>query len=434
MILEKEPTRKPESYLNRSRIVAWAFYDWANSAFATTVMAGFFPVFFKQYWSEGLAATESSFWLGTANSLASLMIMVLAPILGAIADQNSTKKRFLILFAVMGIVTTGSLYFIVKGAWAWALVLYGLALLGFSGGNSFYDALIVMVAGARRLDFVSALGFAMGYLGGGLLFAVNVLMVLYPTSFGLPDATSAVRVAFVTVALWWAVFSLPLLLLVPEPLIRPRLGGWQAVSAGFRQLRKTFQEIRRLRMVGTFLLAYWLYIDGVDTIVRMAVDYGLTLGFDANSLMVALLVTQFVGFPAALAFGKLGEWLGTRFGIFIAIGVYVLITVWAYFIRHPWEFYVLAGVIGLVQGGIQALSRSFYARLIPKEKAGEFFGFYNMLGKFAAVIGPVLMGWVGLLTGSTRLSILALLVLFLGGALLLIRVDETKGRQMATTL
>jgi UMF1 family MFS transporter len=434
MILEKEPIRKPETYFNRSRVVAWALYDWGNSAFATTVMAGFFPVFFKQHWSEGLADTENSFWLGTANSLASLVIMVLAPVLGAIADQNSTKKHFLIFFAVVGIVTTGGLYFVAKGDWAWALVLYGLALLGFSGGNSFYDALIVTVAGARHLDFVSALGFAMGYLGGGLLFAVNVLMVLYPTFFGFSDVTSAVRVAFVTVALWWAVFSLPLLLFVPEPLMRPRLGGWQAVSGGFRQLRKTFQEIRRLRMVGTFLLAYWLYIDGVDTVVRMAVDYGLALGFDANSLMVALLITQFVGFPAALVFGKLGERLGTRTGIFIAIGVYVLVTIWAYFIRHPWEFYVLASVIGLVQGGIQALSRSFYARLIPEEKAGEFFGFYNMLGKFAAVIGPVLMGWVGLLTGSTRLSILALLVLFLGGALLLTRVDETEGYQMAKTL
>ncbi len=326
MILEKEPIRKPETYFNRSRVVAWALYDWGNSAFATTVMAGFFPVFFKQHWSEGLADTESSFWLGTANSLASLVIMVLAPVLGAIADQNSTKKHFLIFFAVVGIVTTGGLYFVAKGDWAWALVLYGLALLGFSGGNSFYDALIVTVAGARRLDFVSALGFAMGYLGGGLLFAVNVLMVLYPTFFGFSDATSAVRVAFVTVALWWAVFSLPLLLFVPEPLMRPRLGGWQAVSGGFRQLRKTFQEIRRLRMVGTFLLAYWLYIDGVDTVVRMAVDYGLALGFDANGLMVALLITQFVGFPAALVFGKLGERLGTRTGIFIAIGVYVLVT------------------------------------------------------------------------------------------------------------
>jgi UMF1 family MFS transporter len=434
MILEKEHSRKPEDYFDRSRVVAWAFYDWANSAFATTVMAGFFPVFFKQYWSKGLADTESSFWLGAANSLASLMIMVLAPMLGAIADQNSTKKRFLIVFAVMGIVTTGGLYFIAKGDWAWALVLYGLALLGFSGGNSFYDALIVMVAGGRRLDFVSALGFAMGYLGGGLLFAGNVLMVLYPDFFGLSDATSAIRIAFVTVALWWAVFSLPLLVLVPEPLMRPRRGGWQAVSSGFRQLRKTFQEIRRLRVVGTFLLAYWLYIDGVDTVVRMAVDYGLSLGFDANNLMVALLITQFVGFPAALVFGKLGERLGTRTGIFIGIGVYVLVTVWAYFIRHPLEFYVLAGVIGLVQGGIQALSRSFYARLIPKQKAGEFFGFYNMLGKFAAVIGPVLMGWIAWLTGSTRLSILALLVLFLGGALLLTRVDETEGRQMANTL
>lgn len=429
-----EQLLEPTPGLDRRRALSWAFYDWGNSAFATTVMAGFFPIFFKQYWSTGVADTESSFWLGLGNSMASLVIMVLAPLLGAIADRGGTKKRFLTFFALLGIVMTAGMYLVAQGHWGIALALYALAVIGFSGGNIFYDALIVTVAREEKLDFVSALGFALGYLGGGLLFAFNVLLTLYPATFGLPDASVAIRISFISVALWWAVFSLPILLFVPEP--RPAAGksGVTAMRAGIQQLRNTFKEVRRLRVVGTFLLAYWLYIDGVDTIVRMAVDYGLALGFDSNSLIVALLLTQFIGFPAAIAFGKLGERLGARTGIFIAIGVYMGITVWGYFISQPWEFYVLAATIGLVQGGVQSLSRSLYARIIPPAKSGEFFGFFNMLGKFAAVIGPVLMGWVALLTGSTRVSILSLLLLFGLGALLLTRVDEAEGRRMAREL
>jgi UMF1 family MFS transporter len=427
---------KPSDYpaIDWPKAIAWASYDWANSAYATTVIAGFFPLFFKQYWSADVSATESTFWLGTINSLASLVIVILAPLLGAIADRGNAKKRFLLFFAAMGVIMTSSLYWVAQGDWQMALVLYGLGLLGFSGGNIFYDALLMGVAKRHQLDFISALGFALGYLGGGVLFAVNVFMTLYPHTFGLPDATTAVQISFLTVALWWAVFSLPILIWVPEPAIPNRVSGWAAMTAGLRQLRDTFQEIRRLRVVGTFLLAYWLYIDGVDTIVRMAVDYGLALGFAANQLIVALLITQFIGFPAAIVFGKLGERIGARSGIYLAIGVYMAITIWGYFIQQPWEFYVLAGAIGLVQGGIQSLSRSLYARLIPAQKAGEFFGFYNMLGKFAAVVGPVLMGWVSVATGNPRLSILSLLVLFAGGALLLTWVDEAKGEQMAKHL
>ncbi|MDX1654462.1 MAG: MFS transporter [Candidatus Competibacteraceae bacterium] len=432
-VTEKE-TPKHGGELSRGRALAWAFYDWANSAFATTVMAGFFPIFFKQYWSEGVEATESSFWLGATNSVASLVIVLLAPLLGAIADRGSAKKRFLLFFALMGVVMTGSLYFVAQGHWPLAALIYGLAIIGFSGGNIFYDSLIVVVAGEEKLDAVSALGFGLGYLGGGLLFAVNVLMTLYPNWFGLADATQAVQVSFITVAVWWAVFTLPVLLFVPEVQDPARLKGLAAVRAGYRQLKGTFREIRRLRMVGLFLLAYWLYIDGVDTVVRMAVDYGLSLGFDRNNLITALLIVQFVGFPAAIAFGKLGEKLGAKTGIYIGILAYTGITVWGYFMDQTWEFYALAVAIGLVQGGVQSLSRSFYARIIPPGKSGEFFGFYNMLGKFAAVIGPVLMGGVAWATGSTRLSILSLLVLFIIGALLLTRVDEAEGRRMARAL
>jgi UMF1 family MFS transporter len=405
-------------------VLAWALYDWANSAFATTIMAGFFPVFFKQYWSTGLDVTASTFQLGAANSLASVIIAVCAPILGAIADRGSTRKKFLGCFAALGIVMTGGLYFVARGDWQIAVALYVLALIGFSGGNIFYDALIVSVAGDERRDVVSALGFAVGYLGGGLLFALNVIMTLTPQTFGLPDTATAVRVAFVSVAVWWAVFSLPLFFLVEEPPTRQPCSGWTAVRAGCQQLHTTLRAVRQLRVVGLFLLGYWLYIDGVDTIVRMAVDYGMSLGLQAKSLMVALLITQFVGFPAAIGFGKIGEKLGAKTGIFIGIGVYVGVTVWGAFLHSEAEFYALAIAIGCVQGGVQSLSRSLYSRLIPAREAAEFFGFYNMVGKCAAIIGPALMGWTGVLTGNPRYAIVALVILFVSGAILLYGVDE----------
>lgn len=419
---------------DKKSVISWAMYDWANSAFATTVMAGFFPIFFKNYWSAGADVTESTLRLGMANSLASLVIVALAPVLGAIADQGGAKKKFLMFFAAMGVVMTGALYLVEQGAWQWAVLLYVMASIGFAGGNIFYDALIVLVSRKEKLDVVSALGFAFGYLGGGLLFAVNVAMTLSPQTFGLASAAEAVRVSFVMVAGWWAVFSIPVLLFVHEP--RPaqaaRIGLW--VSGGLRQLIATFKEMRSLRVVLTFLIAYWCYIDAVDTIIRMAVDYGLSLGFDSNSLIVALLITQFVGFPSALVFGKLGERYGAKSGLFIAIAVYIGVTLWAMQMTEVHEFYILAAVIGLVQGGVQSLSRSLYARLIPADKAAEYFGFYNMLGKFAAVLGPGLMGVIGAMTGSTRASLWAVVGLFTVGAVVLYFVDEEEGVRRARQL
>ncbi|MFN2309755.1 MAG: MFS transporter [Gammaproteobacteria bacterium] len=424
------PPSSPTAPANRT-VYAWACYDWANSAFATTVMAGFFPLFFKQYWNAGVADTLSTFRLGIANSLASLIVVLLAPLLGAIADRLDRRKGFLLLFAALGVTMTGALHFVAAGAWELAALCYVLAVLGFSGSNLFYDALLVLIARPAQWDRVSALGFALGYLGGGLLFAVNVLMVLHPDWFGLADASTAVRLSFLTVALWWAAFSLPLLFWVHEPHRTAPGPLRQSLGAGLRQLGRTLREIGRLPHTFLFLLAYWLYIDGVDTIVRMAVDYGLSLGFPSNSLITALLITQFVGFPAALAFGRLGERIGARRGILIALGVYIAVTAWGAFMDQVWEFYLLAVVIGLVQGGVQSLSRSLYARLIPPQRSAEFFGFYNMLGKFAAVLGPALMGGVGVLSGSPRIGILSLLVLFLLGAFLLTRVDLERGQRDA---
>jgi UMF1 family MFS transporter len=407
---------------------AWALYDCGNSAFATTVMAGFFPVFFKQYWSAGTDVTVSSWNLGVANSAASVAVALLAPLLGALGDAGRSKKLWLASFALLGCLATCALSFIGKGGWQPAAAYYALATIGFAGSLVFYDALLVSVADDADSDRVSALGYAWGYLGGGVLFALNVAMTLKPKLFGLADATAAVKASFILVGLWWAVFTIPLLLRVRErsfanAVERPAAPLRQAV----RQLRSTFSRIRSMPEVWRFLVAYWLYIDGVDTIVRMAVDYGLSLGLPSASLMIALLITQFVGFPAAIGFAKLAGHIGTKRSIVIGIMVYLGVTLFGYFMTTAFEFYVLAVVIGLVQGGVQALSRSFFSRLIPEAEAGEFFGFYNMLGKFAAVIGPALMGIVGLLSHNPRLSILSLDVLFLGGAFLLMRVDAQAG-------
>ena len=403
-------------------ILAWAFYDWANSAFATTVMAGFFPIFFKQYWSAG-ASTTSTLELGVGNALASLFIVLTAPLLGAIADCGGMRKRFLLLFALSGVVMTAGLSGVGQGQWLAAITLYAAATVGFMGANVFYDSLLMAVGREEQWDMASSLGYALGYLGGGLLFALNVAMTLSPESFGLADATEAVRLSFLSVAVWWALFSVPLILLVKEPAVAGRSEGWAMVSAGCRRFVATFHHIRGLRTVFLFLLAYWLYIDGVDTIVRMAVDYGLSLGLKDKDLITALLITQFVGFPAAVGFGWLGGRWGPKRSILLAIAVYMAVSVFAFFMRDVWEFYLLAVVVGLVQGGIQALSRSLYARLIPADKPAEFFGFYNMLGKFAAVLGPLMVGAVTAASGSHQWGMLSVVLLFMAGGALLLRLD-----------
>lgn len=405
--------------LLRRPVLAWALYDWGNSAFATTVMAGFLPVFFKQYWSAGAPATVSTFRLGLLHAAGGALIALLAPFLGAMADRGGLRLRLLALFTLLGTATTAALYLVPQGDWVMAMALYGLAGIGFAGGVTFCDALLMDVAEPPEYDLVSAWGYALGYVGGGVLFAVNVLMTLQPARFGLASPAEAVRLSFVMVAGWWLLFTLPALLWVRERGPVGTLPAGAAMRAGLSELGATLRSIRSYRPLVWFLLAYWLYIDGVNTIIKMAVDFGLSLGFPQQSLIVALLVTQFIAFPAALAFGWIGQRIGARNGIFIAIAVYAAATVAAYFMDSVGDFYLLAIVIGLVQGGIQSLSRSCFAAQIPPGKQGEFFGFYNMMSKFAAVLGPLLVGSVALLTGSSRAGILSVLVLFGSGALLL---------------
>lgn len=427
---------------DKKAIFGWSMYDWANSAFATTAMAGFFPIFFKQFWSSGADATVSTARLGLANSIAGIAIALLAPILGAIADRGTSKKKFLLFFAYTGAVMTSSLYMVSKGNWPMAVLLYVFATVGFLGGNIFYDAFITDVASEKKIDFVSALGFSSGYLGGGILFALNVWMTLSPETFGFPEASEAVKFSFLSVGLWWAAFSLPLILFVKEPANRKAKYSANMVKAGFSQLKGTFQKVRHLKTIFLFLLAYWFYIDGVNTIIRMAVDYGISIGFQSEDLIVALLITQFVGFPSAIGFGYLGGKFGAKRPILAAIAIYLFVSIWGAFMENKNEFYILAITVGLIQGGVQALSRSYYAKIIPLEESAEYFGFYNMLGRFAAVIGPVLMGGVGLLVKfigyssdfASRVSISSVSLLFIIGGILLYFVNEEKGKREAKHL
>ena len=413
--------------LFQRKTLSWALYDWANSAFATTVIAGFFPIFFRDFWSGDVDGTLTTFRLGVASSISSLVIVVLAPILGAVSDRAGIKKKLLMVFAFIGIVSTFGLFLVGQGLWLPAIVLFVVASLGFSGANVFYDALLLDVAPtSERIHQVSGFGYALGYLGGGLLFAFNVFMVLNPQLFGLANAGQAVKISFVSVALWWAVFSIPILLFVKEQ--SPGATSSNPIAAGFRQLGQTLKNIRAQRTIMVFLFAYWFYIDGVDTVFRMSVDYGLSIGLGSNDLIGALLLVQFVAFPAALVFGKLGQRIGAKSGIYVGIFVYIAATVWAYFISSGIEFYILATMIGLVIGGIQALSRSLLGQLIPPEQAGEYYGFFNMVGKSAAVIGPFLVGWSAAMFGA-RNSILSVIILLVLGAVLLWFVNVADDRK-----
>jgi len=403
---------------------AWALYDAGNSAFATVVMAGFFPLLFKTYWSAGADVTLSTAQLGMANAGAGLAIALLAPVLGAVADRGGTRKRFLAVFTGIGTAGTAALVLVEKGCWPYAAALYVAGVIGFSGANIFYDALLPSITDKTNIHRTSALGYSLGYLGGGLLFALCVVMMLSPGSLGLVQA-GAQNLSFIFTALWWGVFTIPLMLYVTEP-GAPGPGGYAlAVSEGLRQLRATFRAIRKMKTAWLFLLAYWFYIDGVNTIIRMAIDYGLSLGFSSRDLIVALLITQFVGFPSALVFGRLGERWGVKKALYTGIAGYLVIVVWGVCMRDKTEFYILAVLVGLFQGGIQALSRSYYSRLIPRQHAAQFFGFYNMVGKFSAILGPALVGLSAYVSKSPRAGIASIALFFIIGGVLLSRVGET---------
>ena len=398
---------------------SWACYDWANSAFATTVLVGLFPVLFNSYYAAGVDPGMSTFYIAVfGNSLAAFVVMLLAPTLGVIADRRGLKKWFLGAFTALGVGATAGLFFVGEGNWGLAIALFSLAAIGFFGGLGFYDALLVNVAAPGERDRVSAFGYGFGYLGGGVLFLLNVGMVLKPELFGIPDKATAVKLSFVSVAIWWVLFSLPLFLKVSEPPSKTD------AAMGWGELIATLKRILGMKPVLMFLLAYFLYIDAVGTVAQMAVDFGIKLGFASDALIKAILIVQFVSFPAAIASGWIDQRFGTRRGIYLGLAGYVFVTSWAWFMQTEQDFYLMAAVVGLIQGGVQSLSRSYFARLIPQDSAGQFFGFYNMLGKFAAVLGPLVVGATAALTGNPRLALFTLVFFFIAGGVLLSRVRE----------
>ena len=411
--------------LHRPELRAWALYDWANSAFATTIMAAVLPVFYADVAAATLPEHLRTAYWGYTTGIALLIVALLSPILGAVADYLGAKKRFLALFAALGIGATALLALSGPGMWLYVSIVFIVANVGFAAANVFYDSLLPHIAKPREIERVSAAGFALGYLGGGLLLALNLAWILMPERFGLDDALAATRLAFLSVAFWWTLFSIPLFRVVPEPLRRVEPSETpeeNPISAGFQRLLKTFHELRRYRQAFLFLLAFWLYSDGIGTIIKMATIYGREIGIGQAHLIGALLLVQFVGIPCTFAFGALADRLGAKGGLYLALSVYTAITILGFFMREAWHFWLLAIAVGTVQGGAQALSRALYARLIPREKSSEFFGFYSVSAKFAGIFGPLLFGLISQLTGNSRLSILALVAFFLGGIALLSRV------------
>jgi MFS transporter, UMF1 family len=400
------------------KVIAWAFYDWANSAFALSVLAVLYPLFLGSFWNDGSAGSIVTSRLAWITAAASAVVCIVSPVFGAIADTGGYRKRFLFLLALLGASATAALGIVGQGHWQMALGLYLLASVGYYISTVFYDSLIIDVTEPRYYSFVSSLGFAIGYLGGALLLALHVWLLLSPEAFGFSNADAVIKFAFVSVGAWWLIFAIPLLLFVPERHSTKEVAG-HAVRAAYEELKSTIRQIRQYRNVVIFLISYWLYIGGVFTVIFMAVNYGQRLGFSRQDLVMALMITNFVGFPATLLYGYFGHRFGPKRGIYFALAVYIIMSVWALFMTDVKQFYIMAIVIGCVQGGVQGLSRSLYASLIPADQPGEFFGFYTLLTKFAHVLGTVLVAIAAMLSDDPKWVLLALMPLFIGGGMLL---------------
>ena len=417
------PDRK---FLDR-QVIAWALYDWGNSAFALSVLAVLFPLFLGSFWSSGDAGVTVTSRLTWATAIASVIVSLIAPVIGAVADSGGVRKRLLAVFALLGAISTAALSVVDEGEWRWALGIYVFASVGYYSANVFYDSLIVDVCKPRYYSLVSSLGHALGYFGGAILLSLHVWMMYTPQTFGFQDTNEVVRFAFISVGIWWVIFMAPLLLIVHE-FKSARAGSGGTVRAAYRSLKATFQKIRSYRNVYLFLAAYWFFIGGLFTVIFMAVNFGQRLGFSAQDLVTALLITNFVGFPATIAYGYLGHYFGPKNAIYLGLCVYIVIVSWAAFLKDVSQFYVMSVIIGMVQGGVQGMSRSLFASLIPAEHTGEFFGFYNMVTKFSHILGPVLVGIVAFVSDEPKFILVALLPMFVIGALLIMRVDTSGAR------
>ena len=418
--------------LGTPELRAWAMYDWANSAYYTTVIAAVFPVYFNAVAAKGLKTDVALSRFALASTLATLIVALVAPVLGAMADHSAIKKRLLGIFMGIGVVSCFAMYWIMEGDWLYALTVFLIGNVGVASSIVFYGALLPHLVSSEKLDAVSSAGYAIGYLGGGVLLAINAVMIMKPALFGIPDAATATRMSFVAVGVWWLVFSLPLLLKVPEP--NALVGGVahkMSVADATRQMIQTFKELSRYRQAFWFLVAFLVYNDGIQTMIKVAAGYGQTIGIDSGAMITALLVTQFIGVPAAFAFSLLASRSGAKPAVFLGIGVYSIITILGYYMTTAAHFFALAVLVGLVQGGTQALSRSMFASMIPRQKSSEFFAFFGVFERYAGVMGTAAFSIVVSQTGSGRHAILAVLVFFILGALLLTRVDVDAGRRTA---
>ncbi|MEZ4815362.1 MAG: MFS transporter [Bdellovibrionota bacterium] len=408
---------------------AWSMYDWANSAFATTVMAGFFPVFFKKFYAANYSSSESTAFLAYANAVALLLVLVTAPVLGQYTDRSHNKKKALLSLTVLGALSCIALAFLSQGAVLYSVLLFITGNFAFSTACAPYDSLLVSVSTDKEADRVSSLGYSMGYLGGGILFAINLLMYQKPELFGLADGAAAIKASFASVGVWWLIFTLPLMLSVHEKDFDTNNEEQEGLF--LKNIKRVFTHSPQLKI---FLIAFFLYSDGVGTVIRMAVDYGVSIGLEAGELMLALLMVQIVAFPATLLLAKLVEKVSPRKAILGLLMNYVLIVLWGSVLHSKWEFFVVILLLAFSQGGVQALSRSLFMRLIPASKAGEFFGVYNLLGKFAGIVGSTLMGTVAWLSGSHRLGLASVAVLFIAGAWFLKKVDLKGDRANGVSL
>lgn len=420
--------------LHRRELRAWVLYDWANSAFMTTVIAAVFPIYYASVAAADLPADVAAARFAWATTGALAFVALLAPILGAMADRASIKKRLLFGFQSVGILATVAMHLIGPGEWSLALWLFVLGNIGVSGAFTFYDSLLPHIARTDELDRVSTAGYALGYLGGGLLLAVNLAWIQQPQWFGFADAGAATRASFVSVGVWWLVFSIPLFRRVPEPpagVSASDEGPVALIIGAFTQLRQTLRELSRYRDAMLMLIAFLVYNDGINTIIRMASLYGTQIGIEQQHLIAALLIVQFVGIPFAFLFGRIAAWIGAKRAIFGSLAVYVVISILGYYMTNATHFYLLAILVGTVQGGSQALSRSLFAAMIPRQKSSEFFGFFAVFEKFAGIVGPLVFAWVISQTGSSRQAVLSVVAFFVAGALLLARVDVTEGTRVA---
>ncbi|RWZ55247.1 MFS transporter [Halobacillus fulvus] len=417
--------------MKKKPVWSWMLYDFGNSAFATTMMAAVLPIFYYDVAAKGVQESLATSYWGYSQSIAVLIVALLAPILGAISDYSAAKKRFLFFFAYMGMIASVLLAFVGEGDYLFASLLLIIGTIGFSASNVFYDAFLPEVSDEKNIDQISAGGYALGYLGGGVLLAINLLMILNYDWFGFPNSLVATQWVFVTVGIWWFIFSIPLLKNIHEEkkVKQPRSRSYATI--GFTRLKSTAKELKGYKQLLIFLVAFWLYNDGISTIIKMATIYGRDIGIDSNDLITALLITQFVGIPFAFLFGQLAKKIKAKPALMIALFIYLIIVGLGYFMTTALHFYLLAFCVGLVQGGAQSLSRSIFGRMVPGNRHAEFYGFYGISAKFSAIFGPFVFALVGQLTGSSRLGILSLMFFFIVGILLLWKVDIEKGVEEA---